>query len=410
MTSDILRRISWRDVFPWLILFRTFRIAISPSLLAVATLAVFLSPWGWRLADLIFQPLPHTERATWRERIPSDDTSLLFQNIPAAPLGYLPTARTALLDAHFYLAEPLWRCFQLQMTLRETAYYAFGMLWMLALWSFPGGMITRRAIVQLATESPTSMVGTASYAGRRYLSYFLTPLYPLCGIAALALPIAFLGLFVGYSLGYGSILAGLAWIFVALAGLGAMWLFGGLIFGWPLMWPTISAERDGDTFEAFSRSYSYVYGKPLHYFFYVVIAAAFGALSLAVVEVAASLVQEFGFWALSWGAGSANAQTLRAAALDFAALRPALSGQSSALHLGTTLIGLVVALIQSVAVAFRFTYFFAAASAIYLLLRQDVDEKEMDEIHLEGEQSQQAESAADVMRTDAARAAASSSP
>ena len=50
---------------------------------------------------------------------------------------------------------------------------------------------------------------------------------------------------------------------------------------------------------------------------------------------------------------------------------------------GTTLIGLVIALIHAVAAAFRFTFFFCAASAIYLLLRHDVDEKEMDEVFLD---------------------------
>jgi hypothetical protein len=43
------------------------------------------------------------------------------------------------------------------------------------------------------------------------------------------------------------------------------------------------------------------------------------------------------------------------------------------------LIGWCVALIHAARDAFRFT-FFAAASAIYLLLRHDVDEKEMDEV------------------------------
>ena len=111
-----------------------------------------------------------------------------------------------------------------------------------------------------------------------------TPLYPLLGHRApghsdrAARPAVCVS-----RLGFGSVLAGLLWIFVVIAGLGALWLFGGLIFGWPLMWPTISAERDGDPFEAFSRSFSYVYGKPLHYFFYVVVAAAFGALCWAVV-------------------------------------------------------------------------------------------------------------------------------
>ena len=58
MTEEqgVVRRISWRDLFPWLILFRTFRIAIAPELLALATLAVLLAPLGWGLADFVFRP------------------------------------------------------------------------------------------------------------------------------------------------------------------------------------------------------------------------------------------------------------------------------------------------------------------------------------------------------------------
>jgi hypothetical protein len=146
------------------------------------------------------------------------------------------------------------------------------------------------------------------------------------------------------------------------------------------MWPTISAERDGDAFEAFSRSYSYVYGKPLHYFFYVVVATIFGALCWAVVAIASQLVQEFGFWALAWGGGGEAVTTIRGHALDLAVGRGLPQTGQTALNIGATLIGLVVAVIQSVALGFRYAYFFCAASAIYLLLRHDVDEKEMDEI------------------------------
>jgi hypothetical protein len=149
------------------------------------------------------------------------------------------------------------------------------------------------------------------------------------------------------------------------------------------MWPAISAERDGDPIDAFSRSYSYVYSKPLHYFFYVVIAAAFGALCWAVVWVAAVLVQEFGFWALSWGGGGPTVVSIREQALDIADGEFKWQDDGSLWKIGTTLIGLVLALIHAVAGAFRYTFFFTAASAIYLLLRQDVDEKEMDEVFIE---------------------------
>jgi len=101
------------------------------------------------------------------------------------------------------------------------------------------------------------------------------------------------------------------------------------------------------------------------------------------VLMAVVVVREFGFWALSWGAGGPLAAELRQDALDFLSgeFQPAYSG--ILWKFGATLIGLVVIVIECVTSAFRFTYFFCAASAIYLLLRHDVDEKEMDEVFVE---------------------------
>jgi hypothetical protein len=199
----------------------------------------------------------------------------------------------------------------------------------------------------------------------------------------LAVPIGFVGLFLRLSLGLGAVVAGLVWVLVMLASLAAMWLLGGLLFGWPLMWPAISAEQEGDAFEAFSRSYSYVYGKPLHYFLYVMVAAMFGALSWAVVTVAGELVQEFGFWALAWGSGREAAALVREQALDFAQGEEGWLRSGVGWKVGTGLIGILLIVLHAVVTAFRFTYFFAAASGIYLLLRLDVDEKELDEVYVE---------------------------
>jgi hypothetical protein len=381
--SGTIRRVAWREVFPWFILLRTVRIAISPTLLAVATLGVLLTPLGWWLAGRIcLTQDQRAELAAAGAAMPSARW-LLERDLPAAPRPYLPSARTAILEAYFYLAEPLRRFFQLQITLREAVYYLLGFLWTLAVWAFPGAVITRRAVVQLATDAAPGIVAESRYAARRYFWYFLAPLYPLLGLVLLALPIAIVGLFLRASLGIGALIAGLVWVLVILASLAAMWLLLGLIFGWPLMWPAISAEPDGDAFEAFSRSYSYVYGRPLHYFFYAVVAAALGALAWAVVAVAGELVQEFGFWALAWGGGREAAALVREQALDIALGEDGWHESGGAWRLGTSLIGLLIALLHALVTAFRFTYFFAAASAIYLLLRHDVDEKELDEVYVE---------------------------
>jgi hypothetical protein len=382
--SGVIRHISWRDLFPWLILFRTFRIAIAPASLAVATLAVVLTPLGWWLAGRALLTAQQRQALIEANAIPPQAAnSRLASGTPVAPREYLPEAPTAFLEAYFSLTEPLARFFNMEWTLGESAYYLFGALWTLALWAFPGGFITRRAIVQLGTETAPALRPSAQFTARRYLWYALTPLYPLVGVLALAVPIAILGLPLRLSLDAGSVIAGLFWLLVILASLGALWLFGGLLFGWPLMWPTISAEAGGDPFEAFSRSYSYVYGKPLHYFFYVVIAASFGALCWAVVAGAALIVQEFGFWALSWGGGGKAVGQLREQALAVAAGGLPSQEVSGGFAVGATLVGWCLALVHAAANAFRYTFFFTAASAIYLLLRHDVDEKEMDEVYLE---------------------------
>lgn len=383
-TPGAIRHIAWRELFPWLILFRTFRVAISPTLLILATAAVLIHPIGWWIGGRVFlTDAERTVREQVNDVVPQAANSQLIRSVPEAVKWFFPLPSPPILDAFFDLAEPLKRFFLLELTFRECAYYAFGFLWTLAVWAFPGGVITRRAIVQLATDLPTGIRREVGYSCRRYLWYLLAPLYPILGLALLAVPIAVLGLLLRIAPGFGALVAGFSWLLVAIASLGAMWLFGGLIFGWPLMWPTISAERDGDPFEAFSRSYSYVYGKPLHYFWYVVVAAAFGALCWAVVAVAVQLVEEFGFWALSWGGGGQRVAELRDDAFNFA-LSGALPGDEGRIWIaGAVLIGLVVGLIEAVKWAFRFTFFFSAASAIYLLLRHDVDEKETDEVFLD---------------------------
>src|SRR5262245_31270572 len=306
-----IRSIAWRELFPWLILFRTFRIAISPSLLAIATAAVLVTSLGWRISGVIF--------LSQEQRIAQATPSHLAAAIPREIQGYFPeSVRTPLLNAYFEMSEPLARFFRLDLTLGEAAFYAFGFLWTLAVWAFPGAMITRRAVVQLATDATPGLQPTAVFACHRWLWYFLAPLYPLLGIVLLAIPIVLVGLLLRISTGFGVAVGGIVWLLVAIAGIAAVWLFGGLIFGWPLMWPAISAERDGDPMDAFSRSYSYVYSKPLHYFLYVVIAAAFGALCWAVAWVAAILIQEFSFWALSWGGGGPTVVSIREQALDVA--------------------------------------------------------------------------------------------
>lgn len=378
----VVRRIVWRELFPWILILRAFRLAISPALLALATVGAILTPIGWNVAGRVF--LPRAERQAIESQLAGP---IGWETLPYVPPGlaeYLPDTPSGIANVYFGLIAPVRDLFDWKLTLAQTAFFLLGNLWTLLIWAFVGGVVTRVAVVQLSNDETPDILDTLRFVARRYFWYFLAPLYPLAGVLLIMLPIALLGVLM--RLDFGVVVAGLLWIFVVAISLVAVWLLLGVLFGWPLMWPVVSSEREGDPFEAFSRSFSYVYGKPLNLFFYFVVAALFGAVCWAVVNLAVEILIHFGFVAAAWGAGGARITEIRHQML--------IDDSRGTLGVGANLLGAVVGLVRSVRDGYGFSFFFAATSAIYLLMRMDVDQKEMDEVYLEAEPERFAPSAA----------------
>jgi len=148
----------------------------------------------------------------------------------------------------------------------------------------------------------------------------------------------------------------------------------GLYVGWPLMWATISAEGT-DAFDALSRSYSYAFQRPLHYLFYTFVAAAIGTLGWFLFDHASEAVIHLASWGAAWTAGWSRISEITETVGDGTAAQ-------AAAPVGTRLIGWWIALVRTIATAFTYSYFWSSMTAIYLLLRHDVDRTEMDELHL----------------------------
>ena len=53
---EVVKGIDWRQVFPASVLTRCFRVAISVSVLLLATLGVCLTQAGWQLSQSVFAP------------------------------------------------------------------------------------------------------------------------------------------------------------------------------------------------------------------------------------------------------------------------------------------------------------------------------------------------------------------
>jgi hypothetical protein len=159
----------------------------------------------------------------------------------------------------------------------------------------------------------------------------------------------------------------------------------GLFFGWPLMWSTVSVEGN-DAFDALSRSYAYTFQRPIHLLFYGLVAIFVGTLGYLLVQFFAAGVVHLTAWAMSWGAGNARMGFPTAVAI---AADPEASAAAAASLLdpdtsfATRIIVFWNSLVRLIAAGFAISYLWSATTAIYLLLRRDIDSAEMDEVQLE---------------------------
>ncbi len=405
--QGMVRQIAWNELFPWWILVRGFRLAISVPVLFLMAVGMTLTVFGWGILGLVLSPDPSwrigSERACpWLEVLapvpeqlgiwsysispaevfrrgissgisdssgsPASGPSAEGRNAESLPLR--PAGVSAEAVGWF---RPLQAALTGSGGLKDWLYLLLAWLWKLAVWAFFGAAVTRLAVVRLAAEERLPLAKSLQFAKQKWPSYFAAPLFPFLGMILAGLPVAILGLFLKF--GFGILIAGLLWPLALLAGVMIMILLLGLVFGWPLMWATISAEGT-DCFDALSRSYAYVFQRPLRYLFYAVVAALLGALGWILVSQFAAGVIQLTYWCAGWGYGGDAAKLV------------AQSGSGTVSTVGKILIRFWVACVKLGAVSYLVGYFWVAASAIYLLLRYDVDATEMDEVYLEEETEQ----------------------
>ncbi len=295
-----------------------------------------------------------------------------------------------ILTVPYRFVRPVWQLFSYDLSVHTAAFYLFGALWTVAVWGLVGGLITRTAAMHLGREERIGWREGWKHAWRKWGSHLAAPALPLLGAVLIALPMMVLGWIMRLDLGL--LLAGALWVPVLLGGLLMLVLLLGLLFGWPLMWGTIAAESS-DAFDAISRSYAYTFQRPLQYLGYVLVAALYGLLGWLLVWGASEAVVHLGYWGTEWGAGEMRtADIQRHADIHGAPGQPGVSPWSRrlpegldtmAVRGGLTLIGLGVALVRTLASAFAYSYFWCALAAVYLLLRRDADETEMDDVFVD---------------------------
>jgi len=370
MTEEVgvVRRIVWREILPWLMIFRAFRLSVSLPMLSLATIGWLLTPLGSQIASKIF--LGNSDVGTTEFAMPLNDFLAADESLQAIPgFSLLTSTPNPVVHVYQHFTDPFVQLFDRSNTIRETAYHMFRGLWSIAIWAFFAGAITRIATVQLGREERVDLRTAIVYATRQYGWSFVAPLFPLFGVFLASLPLIVLGFVMRADV--GMIVAGVVWPLALLGGLIMSILLLGLLAGWPLMWPTISSEEHGDAFEAFSRSFSYVFQRPLQYIFYLSLATLIGALGWVLVSHVSEAVIALTYYGTSWGATNERVELIP------------FGEYTGILRAGVGLIRWFDGLVRIIAMAFNFSYFFCVLTAVYLVLRRDVDKTDFDEVFVE---------------------------
>ena len=396
-----VRAVAWSELFPWLILIRCFRLSIGLKPLLLSSVAALAMVLGWSLIGSLFSGNEQVaSQQTASNGCPwicfaslADDADLIPDHVSpgdpdnrAAEGSIVHRSTNPIVGTWEHISRPFREVFTLnrgrgeQFQASTLAYSLLCALWALAVWAFAGAAVTRDAALQLANGERVGWGGMIGYVKSRWKAYAWAPLLPFLGVLLAAGVIAVLGrLLMWFNLGL--LLAGIFWPLVLAGGFLMSLLLLGLAFGWPLMFATISTEGT-DSFDALSRSYAYVYQRPLQFLFYVVVVTGVGLLGWVLV---------FGFTqtviAVTQGAaccGSGGHFVLTADPLPHVVYQFANGETASHVGwLGDLLIRTWNDCARLLAIGYLYSYFWVSASGIYLLLRRDVDDTELDEVYLE---------------------------
>lgn len=404
---DVVREIAWLDLFPWLLLVRAFRVSIQPGHLLLSAAGVLLTVIGWWTLARVFGGTQEQPLAEWLPAYRSCPWIEPGESAEEAWLGIEPGDRVeaprlvperAILPSHpvwhpgppqigeypgnpflgawQQLRAPFRQLFDRDLGVAGLAFLLLCCLWAAAVWGLFGGAITRRAALQFGREESIGLKAALRYAAGKWRSYFASPLLPLFGVFACACPIFVLGFLMRSDIGL--LLSAIVWPLALIAAILMALLLLAMLFGWPLMWPTISTEGT-DSFDALSRSWSYVYHRPLHYLFYAAVVTVLGGLGWLFVAYFAEWVIYLPQWAASWTAGNERMSEIQRTSL----LLSVPDDLSTTGRWGVQCLLFWIGCVRLLALGFVYSYFWTASTAIYFLLRRDDDGTDLDDVHLE---------------------------
>ena len=423
---------NWLASCSFVHIFRTFRLAIHPTKLALALAALLLTwAWGsildavWTAADVgvaedaiqvhlagapADEPAGATAGqegvfATWSKHtawcVESGLASIRHGTIwGAAPGARLRTALELASPGGSDLVVPLGLIPCLVSLFAGTwwlisQHALFALLFFvvaLAIWALFGGAICRIAAVQFTRDEKISHREALGFARERFWGgLFLAPLLPVFMLLVIGVTLALGGAFLRIPY-LGDILGSLFFFLAVLGGFAAALIVIGSIAGGSLFWPTVAAEGS-ESLDAVSRSFNYVGATPWRTLFYGLVAAVYGSVCFVFVRLVAGLTMKathacVGFGTSPWGwwrvgDGEMSKLDLLWTAPTLDQLRPPTALPGGIESFSAVVIGVWVILVVLLVWAFLASFYLSGSTVIYFLLRRDNDAMDLEDVFIE---------------------------
>lgn len=419
-----IKRIHWSDVFAFTAVFRSFRMALDWKTLLLAFLGLFVTYLGGRTLDLVWasnhMPIVSSAhvseldayamggRSGAKQFIKEQGGDKAARRVGAFALLLQHARVTANRAMHGVMAlnpgEVLGAIYgaalaTLWLVSVHPLYGVLFVLLKLSVWALFGGAACRVAMMRATRDERIPLSEALAFARARFGSFLLAPTFGFGIVLIAGLVLMLFGL-VGAIPWLGDLVVGLLFVLVIAAALGMAFILIGACAGMPLLYPAIAAEGS-DPFDAINRSISYIYERPWRSALYLGAATAYGAICLLFVKffVRLGLAAAALFLGATMNLGSATAGDTKlpddVGKLTAIWQAPTLTFDNAFVggfdeyevggmsRFGRFLIKGWLYAVWGLVAAFAISFYYAAASIVYLLLRREVDATDIEDVYME---------------------------
>ncbi len=364
MTGEVFSqdRRTLRRLFPGLRLVGAVRMAFDLRKLVIAALGLALLQLGWSILDRMFPDSSAITPDNPVTRLPID----FDFRTETWTSGALWQAHTRLTQPIRNLLSPLLALFDPHSGWLAMLHALFAVSWLFLVWGICGGAICRIAAVRVARMQQTGLGEALGFARRRAVPLILSPFIPLGGLTFCSVILAGFGLLYWLPAA-GSALGGVLFAIPLIVGLIMTAMVVALTVGWPLLQAAIASGAE-DALDALSRSFGYVNQRIGSLAALAGFAWLEGMIGIVLMNLLAVAVLRLTEWGLGLMGPAARIAPIFGGAGE---AQPVVASAAHSFWLGV---------VNLVAHGWAYSFFWTAATLIYLWLRHDVDGTPWEEI------------------------------